>query len=532
MNTIVKAIQRLLKLSVHFDFVSLFFVKEGIELSGKKNKNLIIITLILLTTYLAIGFANGSLDYLGKKMNDPFINFINIPIKSSKADKIGQIQYELNKDTVLKNNYDYKSALGFNKVYLSFQKYNKKTSTSGSKLATGRTIDLKDPLLDQVFSLDNLLRGRRFKHEMDLGLIVTVDFLEKNNYSLKDAYLPHSFPIDPVNNIDTISPLPVIAVVKELPGMNDFLVTPYFNSQRNLSSGNPFNPNYTKDIIFYSSKSDEEIKSIVDGLKQLLNSSEDLKAFDPEIDLIENSESYISGKSITINFLPQPEKQIISSFLTSAKVKSFIGQNELCQIFDYKIDANQSYTKYDVLSIHFNSLNNIREFKEFIGKKHGLEIDMAKIEALENYNFITKITRIISLLLIGFSILSICLFVGNLLTKHLDKIHVNIGTFKAFGLDDKTIMNIYILLIYFFIISSMVISFIMSLILGELGIPRLFLSIFNLKLEENQTYFNLFDTWTFISTLLTLVISFFVLYFNTKKMLKRSPGDLIYSRDY
>lgn len=526
-QNIIGLINRVFRINAHNDFIELFFVKEAKELRGKKNINLVFIIIILFLTFTAIGFANGSLEYLSKKMNDPFVKFVNIQIKKAKSQLIGQIQYELNHDTLAMNKYSYNSAIGYNRIYLSFWGTGK-SGNEGTYTATGRTIHMNDPLLNEILGSDNLIVGRSFRNDEDFGLIVSEDFLEEYHFDKTLLYLPHSFPYN--ISTDTISPLPVIAVVKELPGLNNFAVTPYFNSQRSLSKGNPFSPYNTDDIIFFTSSDSSKIEQIVETITHIINENDQMRLFDPMIDIIPNNESYLSGNNIRISFLPNPSKGELMKF------SSFITKNEslsdfsLIQIYDYNPTSNKSYDNYDILSVHFNNLNSVREFKEFLLDKYGLEIDMARIEALENYNFITKITRIISILLIGFSILSICLFVGNILSKHLEKIHMNIGTFKAFGISNNTLHKIYLLLIYFFILFSMIVAFAISWGFGSAGGARLVLILFDLPLETNQDYFNLFDTWTYLAIILTLLISYVVLSKNAGRILKRSPGDLIYSR--
>ena len=520
-------INKLFSINAHNDFVELFFIKEAQELSGNKYKNFIFIIIILFVTFTAIGFANGSLKYLGEKMNDPFVKFVDISIDRGKLQSIGQIQRELNKDSAAKKRYYYKEVIGYNKVYLRFSG-NVKSGHKGTFIGTGRTINTEDPLLVDILGKRNLLEGRSFKNEMDLGIIVTQDFLEDLGYDEDVLFIPHIFPYD--EESDTVFPIPIVAVIKELPGLNSFATTPYFYSQRYLSSGNPFSPVNTNDIILFTSADSSTVEYIREQIFNIVDNNKLISEYDPEVDISANNKAYKHGTNIRVTFFPKPSKEKLKKFSELILKENVLKDYNLLQIYDSKPTSNEVYDNYHVLSVHFNNLDNVRGFKEYLLKKYGLEIDMARIEALENYNFITKITRIISILLIGFSILSICLFVGNLLSKHLEKIHMNIGTFKAFGINDHTLQKIYLLLSYFFIISAMFIALIFSWIFGALKGAKLVLRIFNLPIEKSQSYFNLVDVWTLIAIVLTLIISYFVLNKNASKIIKRSPGDLIYSR--
>ena len=95
---IIQVISNILKTNVHPDFTELFLEKEGEQLLGKHYKNIIFLIIIFSLTLIAIGFANGSLEYLGKKMNDPFVKFVDIEIPRGKSEKVGSIQYQLNSD--------------------------------------------------------------------------------------------------------------------------------------------------------------------------------------------------------------------------------------------------------------------------------------------------------------------------------------------------------------------------------------------------------------------------------------------------
>ncbi|MEO1451199.1 MAG: ABC transporter permease, partial [Bacteroidota bacterium] len=185
---------------------------------------------------------------------------------------------------------------------------------------------------------------------------------------------------------------------------------------------------------------------------------------------------------------------------------------------------------YDYLAVNFVNTSSVRNFKDYLKEEFDLDIDMAQIEAKENFSFVTRLTRIISLVLIGLSVLSICLFVSSIFRRHLDKIRRNIGTFKAFGLDNGTLMQTYLVLINVFIGISMAGGLLLAWIFGALGGIRLILRLTQNKIEAGESYFQLGNVWTLIAIGAVLLISFLVLYLTANKILRRSPGDLIYDR--
>ena len=116
--------------------------------------------------------------------------------------------------------------------------------------------------------------------------------------------------------------------------------------------------------------------------------------------------------------------------------------------------------------------------------------------------------------------------------QHLEKIKKNIGTFKAFGLTNRTMKFIYAQMINEFIILAIIISYVLSLILGKLGIIKLLLMIFQAKLEKGQNYFDLINNqYALYSVLLIFIFSVISIIYRLNTLLDKTPGDLIYNRD-
>jgi len=107
---------------------------------------------------------------------------------------------------------------------------------------------------------------------------------------------------------------------------------------------------------------------------------------------------------------------------------------------------------------------------------------------------------------------------------------MNIGTLKAFGLSNRLLQKIYVKLVFRFVSLSIMVSFILAWIMGFLGLFRGVLYLFGDNIEKGENYFKLFDTWTVIAVFLILTISTLVIIKTSKKILQKTPGDLIYNR--
>ena len=187
--------------------------------------------------------------------------------------------------------------------------------------------------------------------------------------------------------------------------------------------------------------------------------------------------------------------------------------------------------QFDRIVIQFTSLDSLAEFTEYLKGKHSLQIEMGEIQVRKNYNFISKLTGIISFILIMFGILCICLFVSNLLEVHLQKIKMNIGTFSAFGIDPKVLDRVYLSIILIFILAGMLLGLIFAGLIGYIGGIRAILGIMKSNLEAGWIYFDLLNWWTAGTMIAVIFMSVFTLKNISRKVFYQTPGDLIYDRD-
>jgi ABC-type antimicrobial peptide transport system permease subunit len=106
---------------------------------------------------------------------------------------------------------------------------------------------------------------------------------------------------------------------------------------------------------------------------------------------------------------------------------------------------------------------------------------------------------------------------------------MNLGTFKAFGLNHKELQNIYLVIMLSIVVTAMAIALLLALLLGY---GYLFSSILQLStelaLEAGQSYF--LPWYILYSCVLIIVVTYFTMYRTIQRSLHRTPGDLIYGR--
>jgi len=518
-----------LKIKLRKEFVFIFFKKEGKALLGKGLTNFWFLIIIFFLTFLAIGFANGSLKYLSEKMANPFVRWVTIQVPYGKSEKIELIMKELAHDTADKKKYKYNSITGYNFISLYFWDDRKNMSKS----AYGRSIETNDPLLSEIMDKKNLVEGFTFKGNSDIGLIVTERLLRTFHYDPSASFI---YMVFGDAQDDRNIALPIRAIVKELPGNTEFLVTPYFYDQRFIdveSGGNPFLPSRAPGISMLVETGSKKLGRYTEKLQKFLNSRQDLKPYGPFVCF--QPCRLVSGACSQIMITLWND----TSLNLRDRIYGMIEKNEDLQdvkyhrFYDYTGNLADMSTKprqYDRISVEFLSLDEIKEFKTFLAKKYEIDIDMAQVESLDNYNFVTKLTMIICIILMVFSILSICLFISNLLKNHLEKIKMNIGTFLAFGIDYLSLERIYLTIIYMVMLVSMSIGIIAAWLIGYYGTIRIILLALKIKVEENETYFEQFTYWTYILLGFILIISYFVIKKITNRIFKQTPGDLLYDR--
>ena len=508
--------------NIHNDFKKIFYKNEGVELNGKKRFNFWILFAILTITFIAIGFAAGSLKYLKKKMDDPYINWFNIDLPSGNGAQGIIIANRLNQDSIAKAEFKYNIAIPYFKFIQTF----KKNPGHETLPVTGRSVDIEDPLLKELFNPKNIIKGRSFNNREDLGMIVTKEFLDKYNYKPDVSHI-NMAGID-LENKEYVS-IPVIAVVRELPDLALFAVSTHFAVQKRFFiSSNPFNRSNTKGINYFISGDQSKAKEIKDEIDKFLNGNEEYLELGPYLTITENNTSYIEGYSINISFFDEYDTEKYDE-ISSKILKEVKGTNNVIRIYDIKTQGGYN-ENHDNLAINFDDLEKVREFKEYISTAFGLAVDITQVEAKENYNYVSKLTLIISFILIFFSILNISMFISNVLSRHLDKIKMNIGTFKAFGLKRLDLVSIYIYLILRFALISIVLAFTVSVAFGEIGGIRFFLKILGSNIEAGEKYFDLFNWWSVLTILLIFAVTSIVTYFTSMKIVKQTPGDLIYNR--
>ncbi len=523
-------------------YTSLFFKKEGKALTGKRHINFWILTTMLTLTFMAIGFANGSLDYLNKKMNNAFVKWMSITVPWREGDNAENICRKLEKDTALADKFSYENISAYVQYPLRFWNTTDDTNTERIK---GRSIRFdennRNPLVSELLRGKNLLYGdTAMSGNADLSLIVTRRFLNRLGMPPDAAFVDMQFSVNDTISPDPIDlrvPIPIRAVVDEIPGRNLIMYTLNFYETHSEKIKGAFDITHHRDIHLFVPGSRGNAEKTLDAIDQFFKANPQYKSEEPEYRITgEHSMSHAEGYDIEITFytiLRGAETDKIWSKIQSFPQFSDASKN-IKRIYRYDATRVRDGINYDRISLYFNDLSKIRPFADTLyrnptrmGARNSIEVDIAQIKEKENFNFLSKITKIIAWLLVGFGATSISLFLFNLLKMHLSKVKMNIGTLKAFGLGNGEAQRIYFRIILRFLALSLLLSLLIAALAGYVADLILADRIVG---ESEASYFNLLHTNTLITLIILIVVTIFVSLYTIRTMLSKSPGDLIYNR--
>lgn len=516
--------------TIPHDFKHLFYRNETKELLGKKNKHFWLIVIILFFTFLAIGFSNGSLKYLQDKMEDPFVRSIDAPIPGNVRNVKGILEM-FNADS-LKEVYHYDSIVGYNKWTAYFKG---DLAESPTRSVEGRSIPYDDPLVATIVDPEiNQSIGDSFHDERDISIIVTRNFLNKLECSKNPAFIYRE------QRSGKLTPIPIRAIVDKLPGKRtDFISTQHFYNNF-IKLGDRFLYKDNKKLYAYAVMDSSEVDNFRMSCDSFLTRYWDEGGV-LEVNLVDvypHKYSYKSMYTLQVSFfdseyiVEEDIDALYTEMRTSDEMKHFmvsadIKSHEFIQSY-FPNQENKVGGRLDYVAVNFNELSMVDKFAERFADESGIKLEMAKVEQMKNYNFVSQLTKIMSIILIGFSVLMINIFLSNILSTHLNNIKMNIGTFKAFGIDIK---RIYMGMMYIFVLLPLVVSLFFAAVFGYLGFVYFIIKVLSPFGVEHNLYFDLFNNYTLISVVVLAIVNYYAFSVIINRIFKQTPGDLIYDRN-
>lgn len=498
------------------DFEKLFFSNEFRDLTGRTGKSILALSLILALTISALGYAIGGIKYLKERMDNPFTNWVDLPINQSKVEKAKKIELFFEKQTN-KDSFDIHNVT---KYKIDFKQYLNIKDNNLYTLKT-RTVGIEDDILKEILKPGNVVSGYSYTEGEELnfpkcGIVIKEQSLKENlSFTLGGEHPKYVF----IKTDEFLFYPEVVAVVKELPNLCHALISNHYsnllNTSFDLTGFVQLNPVNKVSIVGKFEEANE------DKLKNYITQAfEGYDISDIEFDNLDvNTDNKLDRFTVTLfDFLTFEEIQAIQPKIESMGFMKnpLVDFKNECNVGDYSNLKNPHY-----LALNFNALDKVRSLNDFLkdDPRFNIEISMDQVESKENFALVSRLTGLIALILLAFSILSIVFYINSLLTKHLEGIKNNLGTLKAFGLNNKFLISVYLKIIFLFIVIAIVIGYIVSIFIKglELAVSKI-------------AVIDLFDYKIFLTMIVILLFSSYVSYNSIKKILLKTPGDLIYNR--
>lgn len=513
------------------DYFKLFVRREGRVVLGKNFSSLWLLTAVLTLTLLAISFSNASMDYLSFKMNDPFINWVEI--QNTGEDE------ELSTDELVAGLRDSVNMSQFNYVDCNVDVLNNRTFY-GKDDQMEQYLSIRgfgsfsgNPIIDVILSEENVVAGAALPisslDDKMIGVIIKEEILDRLGYDEIPAFIDYAsyspeaedFGIEFSNdeNKSVRCPIPVLAVVKRLPGNVNMVSTNYFLAQFANDYKLPFNlakRDYTITAHYFVPKAIDP-----ESFKKDLENAYGMPCVVKESHLPQIN-TWAEGTYIQLrgdygaDIEPKEVARVNKTIMTKYEG---IGVKRV-----YDLDCGEYKLPGSYVSVLFSDLSRIRDFEQFVRSEYKYKIEMEQVNAKENFNAVSVMAGILSWAIVGFSIICIVLFIVNLFQSYFQKVKRNLGTFKAFGISNRQLVGIYLLIIFSIIMISIVISLALAFA-AELLLP-----MFGIMMDGAFNYLALNSSMTWIAVSIILVSSILTVYLVMRRLLSATPGNLIYDR--
>ena len=502
------------------DAIKLFLEKEGRQLRGKNNFNFVVLSIIFFMAIMSIGFGSASMKYLQYKMDDPFINWIDIIARQRVSDKSKMPLVEFLNDTSMQFMLQFSKPEENYILNIDFRHQIKNKNVQ----MQGRSIVAESSILPKILDESNVLVNRELPlSNGELGLIITQASLNDLGYNEIPSFVELSLPYDSascaelglMDEVNGSYPVffPIKAVVKQLPGMVSFLFTNRFlydYSSSNETSWDITQEKYNQTLYLVGKE---------DGLHKIKNSLE-TKGYSISEEPYRNS----WNRDLYCLIIDSNYEDDLAKQLTELANQYVNVSKGIYRIYNFQPITNYQTDRPTYLSVQIQNLENIRLFQTKLYEECGIKLEMSSIDQKSNFQFVQRMGTILSWCIIVIAVLFICFFIYFMLNTHFQRIEGNLGTFKAFGIQNKMLYFIYINLLLRITIGSYLLV---------MGVGFIITTIVNLffTIELEYHWIDVLVWQNGVLFLLALCASLVASWWVAKNKLQHTPGDLIYKRN-
>lgn len=511
-------------------FTKTFTRNEFRTILGKRMSNFWILLVVFLCSIGALEFSRAGMRYLEFKMSDPFINWVEI---QEQGDNFKYFRAAINPQDTLGPASTF--MIGDVEENVVESKY--LCGAEGSEPRVDyRTIKSDSRLLERILEEDNVVVKRSTPiTENDYGWIVTRSLMEQRLKYKDTSEYPLMLNLQMLANRDTlaewglkgmgedsnwtIAHLPIIAVVEQLPSLLDVMAPTFFFKQLNASP-NPFlctewRKYFDVDPLYFII---DDTTGVAEKINYFLD--KDSISHDEFITVEDFDMSYRRAYRLRVVLYDS----VIAPRNHAAQmiVDSIPG---IYRNFDYNFGSGIQNENVNYVSIMFSNLDSISNFAQWAYEQYGIRIDMAQIEAKENFKTFNILASVLCVAIMILSVLFVTIFLWFLIDSHFRAISKNLGTIMAFGLLNRTIIHIYLRVFLRMVLCSLVIAVVL------LGVTELVLSLVGVERAGGMHYIILNDAWVWALIVIIPLLTTVVVTLTMRGKLKAKPGDLIFERN-
>ena len=521
----------------------LFIQREYDAIQGKGRRVFGMLLIMALATLLAVVVARAGLTHLHIQMDDPFTSMLSIDVSGARYGENYGLIHSFLQDCSGQGKYNANRTSG--------------NYVEGWNFYTGRRIDeytrvmsfgyWKDhELLERILEPENVTPGYdgsamsagpdAFKD----GVIISKEFFDELECDMQKLQSSRIV----MGNGGYIVPLRVLAVVYSLPGRTQCLVehSLLMNLREDLQSVFPEKSEDQLEVWVEGLPQEQaELSKLENGLEQFFEERVQIRV-EPVEDMATHTqllsiERSNRGKWKTGDMVRWQKKiaapdSPLRSFNPAVKFNMMrLPAPDSSRVFG---TDEEDYRQFDQLTITFKDMDEIGEFQQAISKlkkredDKAVELDLDRVESKKNFNTVAGLSYFLLASLVLFSILSIILYLYNLLRGHLERMKMNLGTFMAFGFSPELIkagyLRIILMLLLRVLAVAMVILLAIQLILWALA-------SFGAPVPAIMDHVSvLLNPWLYACMMAIVAASMLICRWQLARFLSASPGDLIYDR--
>jgi hypothetical protein len=501
-------------------FHAVFIRNEFHALKGRFNSTIVYLSVILFITFLTFGFAKSMLRYQEELSSEPFSNWINLNFHSGTRDSLRSLDEKIESEPFRKR-FHIRGSYFYNKGMVSVLTFSRGNLT---RQYEARTIDPRSGIVNDLLTSDGCIKyfpdsvENAFDFEPN-GVIISAKLLK--DIGMKPEAMSFIRIRSPQGDF---VPIPVLAVVKELPDLADVIYTNLFYC-KSLNTGFYDRENaYSR--LFVDNIDTAGILNVLHELTRVL-AIKDPSTIQTTL-LKTGNTSCLTWKIEIGRQQKELPTAILQHKLDSMTTLKDLHAGQYFELSDDTTCDNSSFF-HDYLAIEFTNLEKIRDFSGYLKNDLALELNLEDLADRENYLYTGNIAVGSIILLMLLSLAAVSMYLSGIIRNHLLKIRKNLGNFMAFGVQNKTLIRLYILVMLRILATATLPACLLSYACGELFEHYLLGKL--MVRDPARDYFSLGNTWFGLFLVLIFFVAVLRTFISVRQLLTQTPGDLVYERD-